>query len=542
MMKVLPNSHFFFVLAFTFLLPFFVLPADTKAQATRYPLQVWSISTPEQQGMQSSRLADMIQYIKEYNVEIHSVLIVRHGKLVLDSYFWPFSADMKHIIHSCTKSITSALMGIAIDKGYIKSVHQPIKDYFPELNAAIDHRKQSITIEDLLMMASGLDCKDSYIYGWAGLAAMGSSQDWAHYVLNLSMVATPGTMFEYCNGASYLLSDILQKATKIKSLDFAAKYLFGPIGIRGVSWPSSPQGVNIGYGGMQLKPHDMARIGWLFLNKGRWGNRQVVSSAWVEASTRRHIDATLFAYYGYQWWVDPAGYYMAVGYKGQRIFVIPKKDMVVVVTGNLTGPEALLPKKLLDSYIFPAATSEATLPQNTNAENRLNDLVKSVAREQTKTATKITWISEKEGAAKDGVFSRTAPPAFEFEYPPGSKKSELNHPGQVMRMKTLDNIAFSASVITIPSGIKLEDFGPDIYVKTLEKVGSHVQVLSNKKITLKGAGGAYRTEIIWLWKKSISVHTILVTTYRDGKVIIVCANPWRGSRTIEPIFRSLKVN
>ncbi len=540
MMKLLPKKMNPIFLFFAILTAFIFLHSYAMASVTTYPEQEWSISTPEQQGVQSSMLADMLQYIHDNSIEVHGVLIVRHGKLVLDSYFWPFSAEMKHTLHSCTKSITSALIGIAIDKGYIQSVNQPIKVFFPILAAGKENLKKSITIEDLLMMASGLDCKDSYIYGWAGLYAMFGSSDWAQYVLDLPMVASPGSKFEYCNGLSHLLSVILQKATKMKALDFASKYLFEPIGIRDVSWPSSPQGVNIGYGEMQLKPHDMARIGWLYLNKGRWGDREIVPAAWVEVSTRRHIDATLFDYYGYQWWVDSAGYYMAVGYKGQRIFVIPKKDMVVVFTSNLTGSEALLPKKLLDAYIIPAAMSEKALPQNTAENNRLEALVQRVAQEPAEPRPETTWASETEGVAKDGLFSRTAPPAFEFEYPLGSKRLEVDSPGQVMRMKTLDGIDFSASVIEIPPGIKLEAFGPKIYAKNLEKVGSHIQVISNKKITLKGGTGTYRTEITWLWKNSISIKTILVTAYRNGKAVFVCAHQWKDARTIEPIFQSLK--
>jgi CubicO group peptidase (beta-lactamase class C family) len=539
MMKLFPKRMHPAFLLFAILTPSIFLHSFAMASVTIYPAQEWSVSTPEQQGMQSSKLADMLQYINDSSIEIHSVLIVRHGRLVLDSYFWPFSAEMKHILHSCTKSITSALIGLAIDKGYIKSVNQPIKDFFPELAAGKDDLKKSITIQDLLMMASGLDCKDSYIYGRAGLSAMCSSQDWAQYVLDLPMVASPGDKFEYCSGASYLLSVILQKATKMKAMDFATKYLFEPIGIEDVSWPSSPQGVNIGYGAMQLKPHDMARIGWLYLNKGRWGDRQIVSSAWVEASTRRQIDATLYDYYGYQWWVDSAGYYMAVGYKGQRIFIIPKKDMVVVFTGNLTDSETLLPKKLLDSYIIPAATPEKTLPKNKAADNRLAALVKSDAQEHTETAAEIIWASETEGVAKNGLFSRTAPPAFEFEYPRGSKKLELNSSGQVMRMEIFGDIDFSASIIEIPSGIKLEAFGSRFYRKRLIKIGSHIQVISNKKVTLEGGTSAYRTEITWLWKKSISVKTILVTAYTNGKAVFVCAHTWKGTRTVEPIFQSL---
>jgi CubicO group peptidase (beta-lactamase class C family) len=539
MIKLLPKRMYPAFLLFAVLTPLIFLPPYTMASATIYPAQQWTVSTPEQQGMQSSVLADMMQHIVDYGFEIHSVLIVRHGKLVLDSYFWPFSAEMKHILHSCTKSITSALIGIAIDKGYIQSVNQPIKDFFPKLATGWDDLKKSITIEDLLMMASGLDCKDSYIYGWAGLYAMFASQDWAQYVLDLPMVASPGSKFEYCNGLSYLLSAIIQNATKMKALDFAVKYLFEPIGIRDASWATNPQGVNMGYGEMQLKPHDMARFGWLYLNKGRWGDRQIVPSAWVEVSTRRHIDATLFDSYGYQWWVDSAGYFVALGYKGQRIFVIPKKDMVVVFTGNLTGSETLLPKKLLDSYIIPAAASEKALPQNTADNKRLDALVKRVAREAAEPTAEMTWASKPEGVAKDGLFLRTAPPAFEFEYPPGSKKLEVDNPGQVMRMKTPDDIDFSASIIEIPPGIKLEAFGPKIYAKNLEKVGSHIQVISNKKITLKGGTGAYRTEITWLWKNSISIKTILVTAYKNGKAVFVCAHPWKGTRTIEPIFQSL---
>lgn len=539
MMKFFPRGMhpIFFLLAV--LAPFIFLHSYAMASDTIYPAQQWAVSTPEQQGMQSGMLADLMQHINDNSIEIHSVLVVRHGKLVLDSYFWPFTAEMEHILHSCTKSITSGLIGIAIDKGYIQSVKQPIKDFFPKLAAGTDDLKKSITIEDLLMMASGLDCKDSYIYGWAGLAAMRSSQDWAQYVLDLPMLASPGSKFEYCNGVSYLLSAILQNATKMKALDFAEKYLFEPIGIRDVSWPTSPQGVNIGYGEMQLKPHDMARVGWLYLNQGRWGDRQIVPSAWAEVSTRRHIDATLFDYYGYQWWVDSAGYYMAVGYKGQRIFVIPKKDMVVVFTGNLSGSDTLTPKRLLDSYIIPSATSEEALPDNTGDNNRLDALVKTAVQDHTEPTAEITWASEPQGVAKDGLFSRTASPAFEFEFPLGSKRLEINSPGQVMRMKTLDDIDFSASILEIPPGMKLEAFGPKYYAKTLHKIGSHIQVISNKKITLKGGTSAYRTEIAWLWKNSLSIKTILVAAYRNDKAVFVCAHPWKGARPIEPIFQSL---
>ena len=527
---------FFLIVALT---SFTFLHSHAMASDIIYPVEKWAISTPEQQGMQSRMLAEMMQHIIDNSLPIHSVVIVRNGNIVLDSYFWPFSAEMKHVLHSCTKSIVSALIGIAIDKGYIQSVNQPIMELIPGIAEGKDELKESITLENLLMMASGLDCKDSYIYGWAGLVAMRNSQDWAQYVLDLPMAEPPGSKFEYCNGLSYLLSVIIQNTTKMKTLDFAVKHLFEPLGIKDIMWPTNSQGVTSGWGEMQLKPQDMAKFGLLYLNKGRWGDRQIVPSAWVEVSTRRHIDAELFDHYGYHWWVDSAGYYMAVGYKGQRIFSIPEKDMVVVFTGNLTGSESLIPKTLLDSFIIPAATSDKALLQNTTDNSRLDALINSAAQEAAESSAGITWTSEAEGLSKDGLFSRKVSPAFEFEYPPGSKKLGINNPGQVMKMKTLDDIDFSASIIKIPPGIKLENFGPEIYAKKLEKVGSQIQVVSNQKTSLKCGTEAYRTEITWFWKKTTLMKTILVTAYINGKAVFICAHPWKSSRTIEPIFQTL---
>ena len=155
-----------------------------------------------------------------------------------------------------------------------------------------------MTLEHLLTMTSGFDCKDSYLHRWVGLFEMRGSPDWAQYVLDLPMAQEPGQSFYYCSGVSFLLSAILQEATGTSALDYARKHLFGPLGIEDVVWPESPKGITVGYGEMWLRPHDMAKFGWLYLNKGQWAGRQVVPQAWVERSTRRHFDATLFDHYG----------------------------------------------------------------------------------------------------------------------------------------------------------------------------------------------------------------------------------------------------
>ena len=534
-MKLYQNKKYIalYILAIFVIIVFFYSYAT--ASVNTYPTEGWQISTPEDQGIRSQMLAEMMEHIKKNSFNIDSILIVRNGYMVMDAYFYPYSRGQKHIIHSCTKSIMSALIGIAIDKGYIQNVDQSITDFFPDKEFAnMDDLKKSITLENLLMMASGLKCRDSYLYRWAGMYEMRNSNDWAQYVLDLPMAEAPGEKFEYCNGVSYLLSVIIQNTTKIKSLDFARKHLFEPLGIIDVDWETSPQGIDVGYGEMWLKPHDMAKFGWLFLNKGRWGNKQIVPTAWVEASTRGHIDATLFDQYGYQWWVDTAEFYMAVGYKGQFIFIVPDKNIVVVFTSDLPDRDFPIPRGLLQNFIIPAAESAKPLPSDTVEQARLDAIVKSVGK-----TIAFTWTSEKEGMAKDGVFRRTASPAFKFEYPLGSKKEPIRYPGQVMRMKTPGDIGFSASVGDIPEGMKLEDFGPKLYARELENVGSNIKVSSNKEITLKCGTKAYRTDISWVWNNSVPITTFLVSVYKDGKCIFLCAHPWKYHDKAEPIVQSL---
>ena len=512
----------------------------TVPPSNTFPEEEWPVSTPEAQGMRSEVLADMLAHIQDRSLHIDSILIVRNGHIVLDAYFWPFKQGEKHIIHSCTKSVMATLIGIAIDKGYIQGVGQPVTDFFPDKTFAnMDPRKESMTLENLLTMTSGLACRDSYLYRWKGLIEMRASADWGQYVLDLPMAEPPGERFEYCNGVSHLLSVIIQKATRMRTLAFARQHLFEPLGIQDVGWDTSPQGVDIGWGEMRLRPHDMARLGWLYLNQGRWADKQVVPTAWVAVSTRGHVDATLFDRYGYQWWVDDAGYYAAVGFKGQRIFVIPPKNMVAVFTGDLTGKESLMAHKLLEDFIIPAASSSQALPSGAKDQARLAQLVDNAAQEPGEGAI---WISEVEGVARDGVFTRTASPAFSFTYPFGSKKSGLDYPGQIMRMKTLSDYYFTALVADIPTGVALKDFGPGAYAKALEKFGTNIAVTSNREVTLHCGTQAYRTDIQWKADDFWPITTLIVSAYKDGKVVCVSAHPWHSPYNALPIVESLKFN
>ena len=349
--------------------PAAVEPAVVQSPGLPWPTEGWPTSTPEEQGLDSELLVDMLDRIRQERYAIDSVLVVRHRRLVLDVTVHPFGPGSKHVIRSCTKSIVSALVGIAMDQGYIEDVQQPLLDLFPDrMVANLDGRKQAMTLQDVLTMSSGLECRDSYLHRWRGLQEMRASADWVQFMLDLPMAEEPGTRFEYCNGGSFLLSALIQETTGKSALAFAQEHLFGPLGISGVEWPSNPQGISIGWGELQLCPHDMAKIGYLYLHGGQWDGQQVIPAAWVAESTRRHISArTLQEGYGYQWWIHHSGMYMALGYGGQYIVVVPEKDMVVVFASELPEKQFFVPQELLIDFILPAARSARPLPANPEA-------------------------------------------------------------------------------------------------------------------------------------------------------------------------------
>jgi len=341
----------------------------------------WSVSTPEEQGLDSETLAQMLAQIAGEDYKIDSVLVVRNGYLVLDTYVYPFHPGDTHNLYSVTKSVVSALIGIAIEHGYIESLDQHVLDFFPDREAKnLGDNKADMALEHLLTMTSGLECRDSYLYNNRGLEEMHNTDDWIQYVLDLPMEMPPGTKFEYCNGASMLLSAILQKATGMSALEYAQEYLFGPLGIRGVQWDDSPNGITMGYSRLFMHPQDVAKIGYLYLKNGLWNGEPVVPAQWITVSTQTHVPAgTLQDGYGYHWWVAPPQMYLALGYGGQFLFVVPEKDMVVVFTSSLEGRDFYVPQKLMNDYILPAVISSQPLPENPEGDALLMSVTEELA-------------------------------------------------------------------------------------------------------------------------------------------------------------------
>lgn len=293
----------------------------------------------------------------------------------LITYHFPRKPNSKHNVFSCTKSIASTLIGIAIDKEYIQSIDQPLLDFFPEKSPRDpDEGKHEITLKHVLQMATGLGCRDSYLHQWRGMTQMRYSEDWVQYMIDLPLLEPPGTRFEYCNGASFLLTAIIEKTTGKAGIEFAKEHLFKPLGVKDIYWPANIHGQTIGWGRLHLRPRDMARFGYLFLNNGNWEGQQLVSAHWVAKATRKYIPATLMPGYGYQWWVMSPERYAARGYRGQRIFVLKDKNMVVVFTGRLKNKDLLIPNGILNGYIIPAVQFDRPLPEDKEALDRLRFL------------------------------------------------------------------------------------------------------------------------------------------------------------------------
>lgn len=322
--------------------------------------------------------------------EIHSMLIYKNDKLVFEDYYeghkyqWDapghfgeyvtWNRDMQHCIHSDTKSITSLCIGIALDKGFIKSVHQSIFDYLPDYQYLKTKNKEYITIEHLLTMTSGLRWKE-----WG--VSLGSIENdqigiyfWEDgpidYVLNRDFVAEPGTRFNYSGGDIQILVEILKNATGMQIDKFSEKYLFEPLGINSFKWwLVFPTGEIHGAGGLKLTPRDMIKIGDMFLNKGMWAGKRIISEDWLSKCTvpyARNVKIKIPGEdlgkvgYSYTWWTkdftykrDSVKMCFAVGWGGQKLIVIPQLNIVLVFTGaNYTSK--VYEFEILQRFILPA--------------------------------------------------------------------------------------------------------------------------------------------------------------------------------------------
>jgi CubicO group peptidase (beta-lactamase class C family) len=348
----------------------------------------WETATLSSVGMNGeliSFLADNINHATY--TEVHSVLIVKDNKLVFEEYwaghdfgfsspdyrgrYVEFDRNTRHNTHSATKSITSALVGIAIDRGLIDSVNEKIFRYLPNHQTLNNEGRENITIEHALTMSSGLQWSEwgvSLSSPQHDMVQFNQSSDPIRYLLLKPLVATPGTSFCYSGGTVDLLGVIVANAAGTSLQSFSKDNLFGPLGIANYAWTTlTPSGLPCAHGDIYMTPRDMAKFGCLFLNNGSWKGVQIISAEWVQRSTSYHIspnvswvDGSWVDGYGYLWWLatyhsggQSFDAFRADGWGGQQIIVFPTLSMVVIFTGAnyTTGVPC---DNMVEQFILPA--------------------------------------------------------------------------------------------------------------------------------------------------------------------------------------------
>lgn len=335
-------------------------------------------STVKAQNVQDSLLLQMTNAIEHQQYSgIHSVQVLKADRTVYAHYFNGFTPDSLHDSRSSFKSYASLLLGIAIDKGYIKNVNQKVASFFPE-NAAFknDKYKKQMTLKNLLEMKSGLDCEE-FNDTKDCEEAMSKSKDWVKFSMDLPMKNKPGEVWSYTTVDPMILSGVISRATHQSIMDFAKKYLFEPLGITSYRWTVDPAGNGMTGGSFYIRPSDMMKIGQLVRNKGKWNNKQIISEKWIDESTLCDIAIPDFSfmkssrtkmavdaqptYYGYYWYRETIktkdfneNVLFASGNGGQYIFILKDLDLVVVFTqGNYYSYKAKQAFELLAKYIIP---------------------------------------------------------------------------------------------------------------------------------------------------------------------------------------------
>ena len=240
-----------------------------------WPTLGWKTATPESQGVDSSALVDMLAHLANAGSDIHSLVVVRHGYVILDAAFYPYNGATPHDIASVTKSVISTLLAAVIESGTLESLDHSVAGMLGVDPADLDDpSKDDITLADLVAMRAGFDCGLSP--GEPELRAMMASSDWIDFALSLPLADPPGTRFAYCSPGFHLLSAAITEATGATARDLATRLLFGPLGIVPGDWPIGPSGYNHGWGDLRLRPLDLAKIGFLFLHDGHWDKKRIL--------------------------------------------------------------------------------------------------------------------------------------------------------------------------------------------------------------------------------------------------------------------------
>ncbi len=334
----------------TFILVASISCATAFAQDTSetvWPTKEWQTSTPEEQGMSSAALARLLDF--GTTLSFDSLLIARHGRIVLDAYYGRRAADLPHVMNSAGRSI-----------------------------ADFDDKRKAITVQSLLDMTSGIDWTEQS-KRLETFIEMERSPDWIKFILDRPMSATPGDIFNYNSGNSHLVSAIITKLTGMSALDYAKARLFGPLGIGASSWRHDPQGITTGGNGLSMLPRDMAKIGYLYLRNGEWEDKRLLPPDWINRISHATVNTNSsgepdMRYSNFFWALPNKHVYMAVGYHCQLIMIFPELDIVAVTTAR----DFCSLSKLAD-YISSAVKSEGALPSDPAGADLLANKIREIS-------------------------------------------------------------------------------------------------------------------------------------------------------------------
>ena len=338
-------------------------------------------STPEAEGVSSEGLITFLDSAAVSRHEFHSIMIVRHGKVIAEGWWDPYRPDLRHTLYSTSKSFTSTAIGFAVTEKRL-TVNDKVISFFPDqLPDTVSPLLADMTVRDLLTMTAGQAPDPSNVIS-------SSAGDWVPAFFEIPVLKDPGSEFLYNSMATFMLSAIIQKVTGEKLIDYLQPRLFEPLGIEGIDWEVSPEGINTGGWGLLIKTEDMAKFGQLYLQKGSWNGRQIIPAGWIEEATSFKIDQAPDAPsevkeksdwmqgYCYQFWRSRNNAYRADGAFGQYIIVMPEKDAVVAITSESPDMQDVL--NMVWKYILPAM-HDGELPENMETAGILKERLESLA-------------------------------------------------------------------------------------------------------------------------------------------------------------------
>ncbi len=331
-------------------------------------------STPEAQGVSSAAILDFVRAADEKVDTMNSFMVVRHGEVVAECWWTPYTAETPHVLFSLSKSFTSTAVGLAIHEGKL-NLDDEITKFFPnDLPAELSNNLKSMRVRDLLCMSTGHQIEPHL--------SETNQEPWTRVFLAQPVAFKPGTHFLYNTAGTYMQSAIVQKVTGQTVLDFLRPRLFEPLGIENPTWGTSPQGVSLGGYGLNLRTEDIAKFGQLYLQKGKWQGKQLVPQSWVEAATSRQTSngsspkSDWDQGYGYQFWRCRHNAYRGDGAFGQYCIVMPEQDAVIAITSGTRDMQAVL--NLIWDKLLPGFHS-GTLPANESEREKLQGALKNLA-------------------------------------------------------------------------------------------------------------------------------------------------------------------